>query len=82
VRTKSLTTQHLPIETLKAEHVAAPLHTILPIHRRQRLVKRIDGPVSGRLGLESREHIHVDLVRLAQYSQIVRESEGSKVYAT
>jgi hypothetical protein len=77
----SLTTQDLPIKALKAEHIAAPLHTVLPIRRRKRLVKRVDGPVSGCLGLESRENIHVDFVSLGQYSQVVCESKGSKVYA-
>jgi hypothetical protein len=78
---KLRTTQHLLIEALKAEHIPAPLHTILPINRWKWLVKRVDGPVSGRSGLESREYVHVDFVSLGYYSQVVRKSEGSKVHA-
>jgi hypothetical protein len=81
IDTSSLTTQDLSIEALETEHVTTPRGAVLPVCRRQWLVKCVHPPVSSGLNFEVREHIHVDLVCLHQHPQVILPCKGTEVHA-
>lgn len=81
VQGRELTAKVLAVEALETEDVSTTLGTTAPVGLDKRLVKDVDAPVAGGLGLQIGEHIEVDLVGLSHDAEVIGEGQSAEVDA-